>query len=231
VKHQGIRSATVLGVIAVLALGVGGCNLAKQTPQVIYVTQSPSPTPEVTPTLEVTPTPTSEATPTPTPEPTPTPTPMAGGGVTSDQCVGSVANQEWFQAAAEAMSWHVYCPTWLPSHYHLGSEANSASYTRTVPGGQVLLHYTNTPSGSAEFWVKQGNFCSGSGCAPSDHDIKAWFFGDLPGELMGLGSSPNDGFAIYLNPGTKSAYEISGHGMSQANFEQIAAQLKYILTS
>jgi hypothetical protein len=71
-----------LGLIAALALGIAvvGCASSAKTPQIIYITPSPSPTPVPTPTPEITPSPTPK--PTPTPVPSPTIGPCSGSNLT-----------------------------------------------------------------------------------------------------------------------------------------------------
>ena len=84
-----------LGLIAALALGIAvvGCASSAKTPQIIYITPSPSPTPVPTPTPEITPSPT----PKPTPKPVPSPTigPCSGSNLTiTIQTVGGLTWQE-----------------------------------------------------------------------------------------------------------------------------------------
>jgi hypothetical protein len=229
VNHRRLRSAAAFGVIFAVGLTVGGCKGSEQTPQVIYTTlptdtaeTTPEITPETTPspTAELTETPAATPTPSPTAAPTPTTEPMpTGTGLRGDSCAGSAGNKEFWAAAAGAMSWAVYCPTWLPSHWHLGSESGSASYSRAT--GQVLAHYTNTPTGSGSIYVKQGAFCTSS-CDPNTGSLGSAAFGDHSGTLYSISGG---GFAIYISPGASHGYTISGTGLSQSQFVQMAAQL------
>ena len=182
-----------------------------------------APTPTTGPTVE----PTSGELPTPAVTPFPSPS-----GAPGDACAGFYpANKTWIAGAAKDLTkFDVYCATYLPAKWHIsGDPAYQTSDTRAVSGGQIFIYYTNGTKAvhTGLISVKEGNFCTTgpSACAPKDHDIASAYFGGLSGTLVALGPTAADGFAIYLSPGTKKAYEITGTGLSQSAFVQIAASM------
>jgi hypothetical protein len=149
-------------------------------------------------------------------------------GAPGAACVGSISDPTLFWGpAAKSMSWKVYCATWLPAHWYLGGEAESAYYNHAVPGGQLIAHYGNSAH-TANIYVKEGGFCTSgvSACSGHDTNLGTASFGDMPGTLYSLG--PSLGYAIYINPGTTHGYTITGDGLTQALFVQIASKLAVV---
>jgi hypothetical protein len=219
--------------VATIALIAAACSAAEPTPIYVYLTPTPvvaTPTPEPTP--EPTPTPTPEPTPEPTPTPgdtgspeptptptatpTPTPTPTPGPTGPADACTGSAGNREFFLQAANVLSFNVYCGS-LPSGWYL----SAASYEQPN-GGFLKISYKGP--GGAVLALAEGNFCSGSSCAPSTGHVGNAKFGDLSGSL----ESVSGGFAVYVSPGTTKAYSATGTGVSQATFVALTAAFKHV---
>ena len=94
-------------------------------------------------------------------------------------------------------------------------------------GTDQWLQITYKGPGGAKILVQEGAFCTGglSLCSPRDTVIGTATFGSLPGSLDALGPAPSDGYAIYIDPGTRNGYTITGTGMSQDAFTAIAAAL------
>lgn len=218
------------GAALALALVGAACSSAVQ-PTPIYVVQTPAPvvtqapatpTPEVTPLATFTPWPTGTPTPTagPTPKHTAAPAPTVSAGPTSPAafCTGAATNQPTFVQTAQTLKFAVYCPTvakpWSLSNW---------SFDASKAPGWVKATYK---SGSATLELDEGAFCltSPAACSPNTGSLGTASFGSLSGSL----DSTSAGYAIYVSPGTKNAYQILGHNVSQATLVSIAAALKVI---
>jgi hypothetical protein len=213
-KQQAIHRAAAIGAVMLMAVAFGACKSSSSTPEVIYVTPSPTPTPEVTATPEETPT--SEAT--PTAAPTPTPVPTAPPVVTpppGSTCSRTAANNAWFVAQAPHFTWTLYCAV-LPSGWSILADGAHAYYDN---GGKLDTTYKGP--GGILLTVKEGAFCTSgaAACAPYTSDVGPAQFADLTGELY-----INSGaYVLYVNPGTNHAYELDGPaGMSEATFRALA---------
>jgi hypothetical protein len=147
----------------------------------------------------------------------PAATPEASPG--ADACTGSAENRDFFAAAAETMSWDVYCAV-LPDGWFVETGAY-----RLADGGRLDVTYRGPGGESIE--VRQGAYCASdaSACAPRDREIGSAAFGDRPGVLVALGGSEKDGFAVYVDAGVAPSWAISGSGMDEAPFTAIAAAL------
>ena len=137
----------------------------------------------------------------------------------ADVCTGSAENRDFFAAAAETMSWDVYCAV-LPDGWFVETGAY-----RLADGGRLDVTYRGP--GGEKIEVRQGAYCTSdaSACAPRDREIGSAAFGDRPGVLVALGGSEKDGFAVYVDAGVAPSWAISGSGMDEAAFTAIAAAL------
>jgi hypothetical protein len=223
-----LRSVVALGLV----LAVVGCSKAAPTKQVVVPTPSPqaSPTVETTdqPSLAPTSTPAPSATPAPsssptavavtTPAATPTPASTAGSGI---PCTGTAEHLAFFAEAANALSFDVYCAA-LPSNWWL-----SATEYKQSDGGYLTISYKNL--GGDVVTVGEGNFCPGvATCWASASDLGSASFGDLGGSLKTLASGQ---YAVFVSPDTSSGYQITGKGMSQADFVAMAAAMVKVAKS
>ena len=231
-NHRGIRAVTLVGAALVIALAGAACSSSEQ-PTPIYVIQTPTPaaseaaaTPTATATAEVTaaPTPASGATSTPTATATatatPTATPATSASPTSAAafCTGKPTNQPTFVQTAKTVKFVVYCPTMTT-----GWSLVSWSFDATHTPGWVKASYKG-PSGSS-LELSEGSFClTPDVCSPPGGATSA-AFGGLTGSLFNTGSLE---YSIYVAPGTKNAYQILGHHMSQATLTGIGAGLKIV---
>ncbi len=220
-KRGGAHLIGVVAVAAMAALLVSGCSFGKSqpTPIVVVLTPTPEPTvaetvaPSESPTPSPTPVPSSTAALSPTPTSSPTAPPQAAG-VSATKCTGSTDSQAFWASASTDMAWDVYCPV-LPA----GWLVSKGSFDG-VAGGTIGITM-NGPSG-ARLAIDEGAFCTtdpGS-CSPHVSVLGAAKFGDLSGSLDGLSGG---GLAVYVRPGTSTAYRLTGSGMSQAAFVSIAA--------
>ncbi|HEX7490271.1 MAG TPA: hypothetical protein VF337_01040, partial [Candidatus Limnocylindrales bacterium] len=127
----------------------------------------------------------------------------------------------FFSEASNALSFDVYCAV-LPSSWWL-----SATEYRQPDGGYMTISYKN--NSGAVITVGEGNFCAGvATCWDSASDLGSASFGDLPGSLKTLAGGQ---FAVFVNPRTSLAYQITGKGMSQAAFVAMAAAMVKVAKS
>ena len=114
------------------------------------------------------------------------------------------------------MNFPVYCGR-MGKGWGLGS----ADYELPQTGRWLKLTY-NGPGG-ATVGLFEGAFCltSPAACSPNKTILATGSFASLSGDLdLTVG-----GFAIYVNPGTKTAYQITCTGLNQLAFQNIAANL------
>jgi hypothetical protein len=218
-NHRAMRSMLALGAVLVLSLAPLACrSRAMPTPIYVYTTPTPSPSP-----AGVTPTPAPSGGETPASTPTPVATAQASAsasGLAAAACSGNEDNKAFFAAAAGAMRWNVYCAV-LPGSWHV----TAGAFTRRN-GGALDVGYQG-PHG-AQLGLMEGSYCltSPSACSPHDAVIGPAAFGDLAGTLYTYTPSPGQTlYIIYVSPGTRHAYAISGLGLSEASFRSIAADL------
>jgi hypothetical protein len=135
------------------------------------------------------------------------------------ECSGSAENRDFFAAAAESVSWDVYCAV-LASGWFV----DAGSY-RLADGGRLDVTYRGP--GGERIELQEGAYCTtgASACSPRDREIGPAAFGDRTGTLATLGPSESDGFAIYVDPGAAPSWAITGSGMDQATFVSLAAAL------
>ena len=172
------------------------------------------PTPALTaePTAVVTAAPSASAAPSPSPSHTASARPTSPPTV----CTGWSGNQAFFLDAARKMNFPVYCGR-MGKGWGLGS----ADYELPQTGRWLKLTY-NGPGG-ATVGLFEGAFCltSPAACSPNKTILATGSFASLSGDLdLTVG-----GFAIYVNPGTKTAYQITCTGLNQLAFQDIAANL------
>jgi hypothetical protein len=215
-----LRSVVALGLV----LAVVGCSKAAPTKQVV----APTPTAEASATVEITDQPSLAPTDTPapspsaaassTPAPTPTPASTAGAGIA---CTGTAEHLAFFAEAANALNIGVYCAS-LPSSWWL-----SATEYKQPDGGYMTISYKNLSGGLIT--VGEGNFCPGvSACWDSASDLGSASFGDMSGSLKMLAGGQ---FAVFVNPNTPGGYQMTGKGMSQADFVAMAAAMVKVAKS
>jgi hypothetical protein len=230
VNRRNLRAVTLAGAAVVLAVAGAACSATVQpTPIYVVVTPSPetaateapaTPTPEVS-VASFTPWPTLAPTPTPGPTGTPVPaaTPVVSAGPTSPAaaCSAAATNLPEFVNAAKALKFAVYCA-------HVGKPWGFTGMTWASAGGGKF--HATWKAGSASITLDEGAFClTPSVCSPLGGSIGTASFGGLSGQLFQTAATD---FSIYVHPGTKTAYQILGHNVTQATLVSIAAGLKII---
>lgn len=230
VNHRRLRAVTFAGAALALALVSAGC-ISTDQPSPIVIVQTPTPvateapatpTPEATLSASFTPWPSLAPTPTagPTAVHTAAPTPVPSSGPTSPAafCTGGAANWPELLKAAKTLKFAVYCAS-----LGKGWSLTTASWAAPAGGGTFSAKYKG-PSG-ASIEVAEGSFClTPTVCSPAGSGTPA-SFGGLSGHLFNTAVLE---YSIYVNPGTKTAYQILGHHMSQPTLVGIAAALKVI---
>ena len=202
-------------------------NTPRPTPQIIYVVITPTPSETASPSNVAGPTPTrpsASETPAATPTPPPagatrTPFPLISG-LTGSTCSGNPANDEWFHSVAQGLlayhdTWQVYCAV-LPSGWSIRTHPAGANVDYNH-GGHITVDYVG-PHGQT-LTLDEGNFCSGAACAGGDVDLGTATFAALAGHMYTYSAD----LVLYVNPGTRSAYRLFGHGISQSTFRHFAA--------
>jgi hypothetical protein len=141
----------------------------------------------------------------------------AGTGAAA-ACSGTDKNREFFQAAAAAVSWTVYCAV-LPTGWFV----ESGTY-RGSGGGWLQIAYKGP--GGARLELREGAFCSAAdGCVPPGSDSGVGTFGDRPGTLVKLDSG---GWAVVVDRGKPISWLAVGTGVDQATFQRLAAALAIV---
>jgi hypothetical protein len=131
------------------------------------------------------------------------------------RCDVRAANDpKFWSKAARVMAWDVYCPD-LPSSW--------AVLLGTYDGvglGQLRMSWRGP--GGTTIEIAEGSFCTTDAdtCSPHAAVIGPATLGDMMGSLDTLSGG---GFAVYVDPGTGKAYELTGSGMSQDAFVSLAA--------
>ena len=235
--HVRRGAARLIGIVAVAAavgLAFAGCTLGKPQPtlRLVYVTVTPTAGPTDTPAPAVTDSPTPDATATPGPSATATATavPSASAGLTApppskpipaSTCTLRGAKTSTFWAvAAKPMDWVVYCPI-LPAPWAVSGDGYNLSV-----GARGVVWVAYSSSHKATLRIDEGSFCTTTvaKCSPGTV-LKPALFGDQLGSLVDL---PGGNMAIYVNPGASKSYRLTGSGMSEAAFIQIAQDLARI---
>jgi hypothetical protein len=215
------------------AFALAGCGTASSTLEVIPPPMStatvialPSSTGSATTATEApVASPTDAPSPTATPEATqsqtattPTSTPSAAASPTSAAaaCTGNDTNKAFFAEAASLEPFDVYCAVLASSWW-----VQSGQYT--LPnGGEVTVSYTNTAG--ALISIGQGSICPPPKvCASFGSNIGSASFGGLGATLYLVDSTPR--WMVVVGPTSDPRYLMSGQGMTQAQFVNIAAAL------
>ena len=158
-----------------------------------------------------TPAPTETAGGTPTPELTGPPATTPAGA-----CSGNDDNRDFFDDAAIAMSWAVYCAV-LPDGWFL----ETGSY-RLADGG--ILEVTYRGPADARLALVEGNLCDGADvetCAPRDTVIGPASFGDRDGELGRFANS----LVLDVDRGATPSWRATGLGLTEEGFRALGAAL------
>jgi hypothetical protein len=143
--------------------------------------------------------------------------PSSGTGPAA-ACSGTDENRTFFETAAAAVSWTVYCGV-LPARWFV----DSGQY-RGSGGGWVQIAYKGP--GGARFELHEGAFCStADGCVGAGADTGSALFGDRTGTLVALDSG---GWAVVIDRGKSISWLAVGIGMDQATFERIAGDLAIV---
>ena len=228
-----IRSrATILAFTLPVALAVSACfGSSSPTPSATTEptaagTSTPAPTLEPTATTSptATPAPNESAEPSGSAEASGSPSPSGStGAIDTTACTGTAVNRDWFAGFAGAVSWDVYCAV-LPSGWHVASGSDAGTYSLRN-GGQLVISYTN--GSGAKLQLSEGAFCTSgaSACSPRDSTIGDAAFGDLTGTLVNLSS----GYALYVGPGSATAYQAVGTGIDEATFRSLTAAVHKLI--
>ena len=212
-----------------LAAGLVFAACSSGTPATLAPVPTPSPTetpteaPTDTPAPTETPTlaPTALATATPAPTPIPVQTPGVAGDPTT--CTDWAKDSSFFTAAAHSLPSGYYCAT-LPSGWLL----NSLAWAKPKTGGWMTLNY-HSKNKTQIITIGEGNFCpqtaDPSNCWTSVSSLGTASFGGLTGTLEQLSGGQ---FAVFVNPNTKTGYQIIGKGMTQSAFVAMAAAMVLI---
>ena len=231
-----IRAVALAGAAILLAASAAGCITTDQpTPIYVYLTPSPEPTVEATPapTQTATPSPSAEDTSSagPSAEPSPSGTPGSDTSlsVAASGCVGSAANQAFFDGAAAKVKASVFCATGLPKGWIL----TVGNWRSNASGGWVDVTYRYKQT-SQTFEVKEGAFClnaNGTACTggPLTSVKSGVSFGGMATDLVTNGGAGE--LEMILNPGKYNAYFLLAHNVPQGSVIAIGAGLRRVVSS
>ena len=167
---------------------------------------APSEAPSAAPTESATPS-TAPSSPSPSTEPG-----------SASACSGTDNNRTFFEDAAAAVGWTVYCAV-LPAGWFV----DSGQY-RGSGGGRVEIAYKGP--GGARFELHEGAFCSAAdGCVPAGSDAGDAAFGDRTGTLVTLDGG---GWAVVVDRGKSISWLAVGTGMDRASFERLAGAVSIV---
>ena len=230
VYHRGLPVLTLVAGALVVAFAGAACGGNAQPTPTAVVTPTVGETAMPTPDLTATPTETVTAAPSASPSesasavPSRSPSHTASARPTSPPavCTGWPAFQAYFLDVARKMNLAVYC-----GRMGKGWSLGSADYEMPKTGRWLKLTY-NGP-GRSTVGISEGAFCltSPAACSPNKTILATGSFASLSGDLDLTAS----GFAIYVNPGTKTAYQITCTGLTQLAFQDIAANLGLVRKS
>jgi hypothetical protein len=143
--------------------------------------------------------------------------PSAGTG-SAAACSGTDNNRTFFEDAAAAVSWTVYCAV-LPAGWFV----DSGQY-RGSGGGKVEISYKGP--GGARFELHEGAFCAAAdGCVPAGTDAGDASFDGGTGTLVTLDGG---GWAVVVDRGKSVSWLAVGTGLSQAAFQNLAGDLAIV---
>jgi len=144
--------------------------------------------------------------------------PSASGSGAAAACSGTDKNREFFQTAAAAVKWTVYCAV-LPAGWFV----DSGSY-RGTSGGWVQIGYKGP--GGARLELHEGAFCTTTdGCVPSGTDAGTAPFGDLTGTFVTVAAG---GSAVVVDRAKPISWLVVGTGMDEATFRGLAGALSAV---
>jgi hypothetical protein len=144
--------------------------------------------------------------------------PSASGSGAAAACSGTDKNREFFQTAAAAVKWTVYCAV-LPAGWFV----DSGSY-RGTSGGWVQISYKGP--GGARLELHEGAFCTTTdGCVPSGTDAGTAPFGDLTGTFVTVAAG---GSAVVVDRAKPISWLAVGTGMDEATFRGLAGALSAV---
>jgi hypothetical protein len=147
----------------------------------------------------------------------PSASPSAGPG-SAAACSGTDNNRTFFEDAAAAVTWTVYCAV-LPAGWFV----DSGQY-RGSGGGKVEISYKGP--GGARFELHEGAFCAAAdGCVPAGTDTGDASFDGSTGTLVTLDGG---GWAVVVDRGKSISWLAVGTGLSQAAFQQLAGDLAVV---
>jgi hypothetical protein len=133
-------------------------------------------------------------------------------------CSGTDKNREFFQSAAAAVNWTVYCAV-LPTGWFV----DSGTY-RGSGGGWLQIAYKGP--GGARLELREGAFCTTpDGCVPPGTDSGNAAFGDRSGTLVKLDSG---GWAVVVDRGQPISWLAVGTGLDQATFQRLVGALAIV---
>jgi hypothetical protein len=128
-------------------------------------------------------------------------------------------------AAAPHFSWTAYCAV-LPTGWSIATNGANAAWD-THGNGWLTVTYKG-PS-SQTITISEGDFCltSAAACSPNTSDVGAASIGDLSGEMyVNVGA-----YVIYVDPGTKQAYQLTASaGMTESLVRSLAAGFIHVPT-
>ena len=153
----------------------------------------------------------------PSDDPSASPSESAGPGAAA-ACTGSDKNREFFEAAAAALDWNVYCAL-LPSGWFV----DSGEY-RQAGGGRLEIAYRGP--GGAHLELHEGAFCADTaGCIPPGTESGDATFGDLAATLI---ATDDGGWATTTEPNGGMSWLAIGGGVNEEAFRSITDALAIV---
>jgi hypothetical protein len=205
VINRGRGFVAVIAAGMIVALAAAACGGGEQPTPIYIVTTLPSVGPTETPTPATTEGASESAGPSESPSASPSASVSPGPSLPpGEACTGSADNKAFFVTAANLIKFDVYCGAFGKGWY-----LSEGQYKLPSSGPWLTVSYKNNKGGVIT--IKEGGFCqtSPADCSPSTGSLGSASFGPMSGELV---STSGGGFAIYVKPGTKTAYEVSGSG-------------------
>jgi hypothetical protein len=196
------------------AVSAGSSETPSASEEPTASTAVEQPTASVAATVEPTPAATESAAPS---DAGASASPSPGTG-SAAACSGTDNNRTFFEDAAAAVSWTVYCAV-LPAGWFV----DSGQY-RGSGGGKVEISYKGP--GGARLELHEGAFCAAAdGCVPAGTDAGNASFDGSTGALVTLDGG---GWAVVVDRGKSVSWLAVGTGLSQAAFQKIAGDLAIV---
>jgi hypothetical protein len=153
----------------------------------------------------------------PSDEPSASASESAGPGAAA-ACTGSDKNREFFEAAAAALDWTVYCAL-LPTGWFV----DSGEY-RQAGGGRLEIAYRGP--GGAHLELHEGAFCADTaGCIPPGTESGDATFGGLAATLI---ATDDGGWAVATEPKDGLSWLAVGSGVNEQAFRTISDALAIV---